>query len=392
MKYGSMDLGRYDRLFSTGDRNYIQKFINETGLFKTNFGFWKEHFVKDANPTPVGVEGAASYTVYAIDRSAAPMLDFATPFSESPQNDKDGLRFYTGTILHANRGFVEKAKERYAKEQLFKEFGSDADIISQYIDNVQKLIDGGNQRLSNMAAQILSTGQIITDTGVGGKGQGTSFYQKADIPVSNFITAGTKVWTDTTCDLLSQMRAIEDDMRETTGYTGGLEWNIPDAMIANVFLTNTEVQQNVAAYRSALGYLVVGDRPITREEFYAYVASDNSLISPIRVVIEKQKVQTLTATSTVSGWDSTVAVLRPTGYAGVIKYTQIPDIYVANAYSSSAVQKTTALYEGGIFGIMNTVLERGGYPEWHTDIYMDAVPALTEFTYHYIIDTTTADS
>jgi len=392
MKYGSIDLGRYDRLFSTSDRQYIQKFINDLGLFKTNFGFWKEHFVRDTNPTPTGVEGAAAYTVYAIDRAAAPMLDFASPFSETSQNDKDGWRFYTGTIPHTNRGFVEKAKERYAKEQLYKEFGNDVDIILQYTDNVQKLIDGGNQRLSNMAAQILSTGQIITATGVGGQGQGTDFYQKAEIPADNFISAGTKVWSDPTCDLLSQMKAIEDDMRETTGYKGGLEWNIPDAMITNVFLTNTQVRENVAAYRNSIGYLVVGDRPITREEFNAYLASENALISPIRVVIEKQKVQSLSTTSTVSGWDSTVAVLRPTGYAGVIKYTQIPDIYVAQSYASTAVQKTTAMYEGGIMGIMNTVLERGGYPEWHTDIFMDAVPALTEFTYHYIVDTATADS
>lgn len=392
MKYGSIDLGRYDRLFSTSDKQYIQKFINEAGLFKTNFGFWKEHFVKDSNPTPIGVEGAAAYTVYAIDRSAAPMLDFATPFSETSQNDKDGWRFYTGTIPHANRGFVEKAKERYAKELLFKEFGNDVDIILQYVDNVQKLLDGGNQRLSNMAAQILSTGQIITDTGVGGKGQGLDFYQKADIPTANFVTAGTKVWTDPTCLLLSQMKEIEDAMRETTGYTGGLEWNIPDAMITSVFLTNTQVRETVGAFRNAQGYLYVGTRPITREEFDSYLMSENSLISPIRVVVEKQKVQTLSATASVYGWDSTIAVLRPTGYAGIIKYTQIPDIYVANTYSSLVVQKTTALYEGGIMGIMNTVLERGGNPEWHTDIFMDAVPALTDFIYHYIVDTTTADS
>jgi hypothetical protein len=40
---------------------------------------------------------------------------------------------------------------------------------------------------------------------------------------------------------------------------------------------------------------------------------------------------------------------------------------------------------------MNSVHNNGNFKEWHTDLMMQAVPALNQFVFHYIVDTTTAE-
>lgn len=392
MKYGSVDLGRFDKLFSPQDRIAFQKFMDTKNLWKENNKFWAQLFVKDGVPTATSPDGSASFKVMAIEKTVSPMADFVTPFSDNPQSDKDGFKHYLGTIPDFGRGWTETALERYQKELMFKEFGSDADIINQYVDTVQKLMDAGNARLSHMAAQLDSTGQIVTSTG-NGRGQGLPYKCKAEIPAANFLTCGTKVWSDPDCDIPKQMAQIEEDARNSSAFEGVFQWEIDENFLKTTFLNNTYVRSMVLNYFAGQRVTYDSKFVVTYPMLLEAMNDDNVRpFSKIVPIFEKQVEQTLTTRTVVHGWDTTIAVLRPAGYAGVIKYTSIPEIIVSNNYATNVIQKTTALVDGGIFGLINYIKDNGGYPEWHTDLRGSCVPALTEFPYHFIVDMTAKDS
>ena len=392
MKFGNIDLGRYDKLFSTADRTYFQKFVDTNGILKANNRFWASKFVKDNMATPTDADGAATFKAIAVTKSLAPMADFVTPFSANPQNDNDGFAFYTGSIPDFGRGFNTTAIQRYQFEMMFKEFGRDTDIVMQYTNDLQKLYDAGNARLSNMAAQLLSTGQINTTTGTG-RGQGIIHKSKANIPAANFLTCGAKVWSDPTCNIPQQMHDIEEDARTATGFEGTFMWEIDENFLKTTFLGNTYVQSIVKNFFA--GQRIVYDANFVITYPMLLEAMQDANVRPFGMIVpiyERQLEQTLTGRTSVNGWDETIAVLRPMGFAGVIKYAAIPEIVVSNSYGTSVVQKTTALLEGGIMGIINYVKDNGGYVEWHTDMRGSAIPVLTEFPYHFIVDMTAKDS
>ena len=58
-------------------------------------------------------------------------------------------------------------------------------------------------------------------------------------------------------------------------------------------------------------------------------------------------------------------------------------------FGSSNVSKTFTK-TNGVFTLINTSLNNGDFREWHTDMIMDAVPALDEVPYHLIVDTSQA--
>lgn len=108
---------------------------------------------------------------------------------------------------------------------------------------------------------------------------------------------------------------------------------------------------------------------------------------PISIVSEKQR----DVTGVVNGWEANVAVLRPLGYAGTVKRTDILDREMYDKYGASDITRVFASSANGLYTIMNTTLNNGNLKEWHTDLMMSAVPVLEEFLYHVIVDTQTAD-
>ena len=61
-------------------------------------------------------------------------------------------------------------------------------------------------------------------------------------------------------------------------------------------------------------------------------------------------------------------------------------------YGSSVIERAFArVGTGGLYTLMNTTLNNGNLKEWHTDLFVAAVPALEEFLYHVIVDTASAD-
>lgn len=395
-----VDLGRYPKLFedkrtlSNGTNAYLQKFIDETIVQKANQYFWQEHFYKDSiiTPAPKG-KGYASFTVQNIKRTLASMPDFHTPGSDVSQEDKDGFSEYQGTIPQLARGIYETTMSREELEAIAEQYGNDAVIMEQYRDNVLKVRNGFHFALSNMTAQLMSTGKII-----GWRGQGVPYKQNAPIPVENVLTEPT-AWTSASFDLPARLEVIEKEFRDRTGYEGAMEWNIDDVTIKNIFLTNEKMSKRILAWRLATGgtngvIIVNGENPlqqnvVTEEMLTAYSQWAESGISPIRIMKEYQQEQQLTGRVKTRGWKVGNAVLRPVGYAGVIKYTEVKDITRLRSDASPSIIFSTASMDGGLIQLANIIRGDGLYRQYHSNLYMAATPALEEFEQHIIVDTKT---
>ena len=112
---------------------------------------------------------------------------------------------------------------------------------------------------------------------------------------------------------------------------------------------------------------------------------------PTIVIVEEAQYDTASGT-TIHGWSDTVAVLRPMGYAGLIRRTNILDEKIYKKYGTNLIERNFTSALGGVATIMNSVINNGNLKEWHSDCMMSAVPALDEFLYHFIIDTTQTSS
>jgi hypothetical protein len=111
-------------------------------------------------------------------------------------------------------------------------------------------------------------------------------------------------------------------------------------------------------------------------------------VSPIVIIEEKQNDIN---NGVVNGWKDGVAVLRPAGYAGLIRHTSILDTEIFSKYANKVNSYNFSKTLNGLLTIMNSVVVNGNFKEWHTDGLMAAIPTLDEFLYHVIIDTKTAD-
>lgn len=362
----------------------LSSILNDPNMIRSNFGFWKTKFQVDPNITPTDSTGAAVFVSRMKQLEMGEMMDMRAPLGDSVPTDKKGIAYYTGVIPDfIAKGTVEQAMEREYKERMFVEnFGNDAFLIAQFADEVQAKIDSADQTLSNMSAQLLSTGKIVYKYGVGAKGN----ILKADIPAANFQKAGEKAWTDADCMLLDQMVKIEESMKESWGLENlSMQWEIPYDMFRNTFLKNKQVIDFVKSYRYFNDQVITENMQITPQMFREAIVQFEGL-SPIVIIEEKQKDRT----GIVNGWKATNAVLRPTGFAGFIRHTTILDQQMYEKYGSSVISRTFAKTNNGLCTLMNTTLNNGNMKEWHTDLMMSAVPSLDEFLYHVIVDTATA--
>lgn len=377
---------RYSLLWDSSEgRQILDAILNDPVMIRSNFGFWKEKFQVDPMETPTNGEGAAVFVSRMRRLNAPTMLHMRAPLGDSVPVDKAGVESYTGVIVDfISNKFYETAPERKYKEDMFiNNFGNDAFLVRQYINEVQSLIDGADQTLSNMSAQLLSTGQIVYNFGLGAQGA----VYKAAVPAENFVTAGEKVWSAADCMLLDQMAKIEEDMRTAWGAENiALVWEIPYNMFHQVFLKNKQVMDFVKSYRYFNNLPITENMVITEDMFRSAIGQFEGL-SPIYVIEEKQK----DYTGMVHGWKDNAAVLRPAGYAGMIRHTGILDQKMyEGGYGSNLISRVYSKTGNGLYTIENSVHNNGNFKEWHTSLMVSAVPSLDEFLYHVIVDTAAA--
>ena len=381
----------YSKIWDSNEgRQIVTSILNDPNLIKDNHTFWREKFLVDPMVTPTNAEGEAVFTSRMRQLESGVLMDMRAPLGDSKPEDVKGMAAYQGTIQEfISKGTVEKATERYYKEKFFESLG-DAELVGRYaLDVLQPKIDSANQTLSYMSAYLLSHGNLAYLQGEGMQGNIYSAY----IPAENFKNAGAKVWSDTSAPLFDIWRKLVTDANDKFGAT--LNWilEVPRDMFDNVILKNEEVikwikdmyivkSSQIAAGTNNLSGLVVNE-----ENFFKYI---NEVQGIPTIVIAEEKQKDL-HNGIVSGWKEGVAVLRPAGYAGLIRRTTIADVELfRDAFTNPANVYSFTPAMGGLAVVRNSTIVNGNLKEWHTDLVLAATPSLDEFLYHFIIDTTKA--
>ena len=375
----------YNKIWdSTEGSQIVTQILNSPDLINANHMFWTEKFRVDPNITPTNQEGEAVFISRMREIESGVLMDMRAPLGDSVPEDKKGIAYYSGVIPEfISKGTVEKATERDYKEKLFEQFGDVALVAAYATDVLQSKIDSANQTLSNMSAQLLSTAKIIYKSGVGIQGN----VLKAEVPAANFLKAGTKVWTDTTARLLDQIVDIVEDVKDKTGIANW-QLEVTKDQFKNCFLKNAQVIEWVR-YMNIINNQPLPERLVLSREMAMSALASFEGLPPIVIIEEKQK----DADSTiVHGWKAGVAVLRPTGIAGYMRRTTIKDTELFTKYGNSVNSYSFTPALNGLATVRNAVIVNGNFKEWHTDVVLAGVPSLDQFLYHYIIDTTTANS
>lgn len=375
----------YNKIWdSTEGSQIVTQILNSPDLINANHMFWTEKFRVDPNITPTNQEGESVFISRMREIESGVLMDMRAPLGDSVPEDKKGIAYYSGVIPEfISKGTVEKATERDYKEKLFEQFGDVALVAAYATDVLQSKIDSANQTLSNMSAQLLSTSKIIYKSGVGIQGN----VLKAEVPAANFLKAGTKVWTDTTARLLDQIVEIVEDIKDKTGIANW-QLEVTKDQFKNCFLKNEQVIEWVR-YMNIINNQPLPERLVLSRDMAMSALASFEGLPPIVIIEEKQK----DADSTiVHGWKEGVAVLRPTGIAGYMRRTTIKDTELFTKYGNSVNSYSFTRALKGLATVRNAVIVNGNFKEWHTDVVLAGVPSLDQFLYHYIIDTTEANS
>ena len=383
------DTSQYYKLWESLDgRQIMTKILEDPTLLYSNHTFWREKFLVDPDITPTDSTGAAVYKATMSKKEGGTMAHMRAPLGGTVTKDHGNLEFYTGTIpSFITDGHMETAPTRQYKEKLYEQLGADGDanlVLGWINDVLTPQIDAMNQTISNMSAQLMSTGKINYTYGEGIQ----SRVAKADIPTENFLKAGTKVWTDTTARLLDQIRNIVTTVNEMKGVSMQWQLEITRNMWNNNFLKNAQVIEWVRYFKSMNNTLLPENLSITTMMANDAIAQFEGL--PKIVIIEESQKDSIQGV--IHGWNDSVAVLRPVGYAGYIRHTNVADESLYSKYANDNVKFNFASANGGLGVVMNSVIPNGNMKEWHTETMMACVPTLDEFLYHFIIDTSTANS
>ena len=383
MKFES---SKYSKIWDSNEgRLIVEAILRDPNLIKSNHTFWTTKFRVDPQITPTNQQGEAVFKSTMRQMESGVLMDMRAPLGDSTPMDVKGVAAYTGVIPDfITKGTVEKATERYYKEQLYEQFG-DARLIAAYATDVlQQKVDSANQTLSHMAAYLLSHGNLAY---LQGEGIHDNLY-KAAVPAENFDTAGEQVWTDTTARILDQMVAKEEKYKELWGAEFAMQWEMTRKTFNECFLKNEQVIEWVR-YVNVINNTPLPEKLVINEEMAMNAIAKFAGISPIVIIEEKQKDVN---NGIVSGWKANTVVLRPAGYAGLIRHTTILDSKIFAKYANSVNSYNFTKTLNGLLTIMNSVVVNGNFKEWHTDGMLAAIPTLDEFLYHVIIDISKADA
>ena len=378
---------QYVKIWDSNEgRAIVDAIIANPDLIRANHMFWAEKFRIDPQITPTNQEGAAVFISKMRELQNGELMSVRAPLGDSIPEDRKGVKYYSGVIPELiSRGTVETAVERDYKRQLFDQFGDAALIAAYATDVLQSKLDGANQTLSHFAAQLLSTGKIVYRQGFSTEAN----IIKAEIPAENFITAGEKVWTDNSAKLLDQIREMYMNAKERFGLDLTMQLEIPRALFNAAFLKNAQVIEWVKYVN------LINNTPLPETAVMTDDMVMNAVVKfeglPKIVIIEEKQQDALNGT--VHGWADDVAVMRPVGYAGYIRHTNVADTRLLTPeYTNPANVYSFASALNGLAVVRNSTIVNGNFKEWHTDLVLAAVPSLDEFLYHIIINTAEADA
>jgi hypothetical protein len=369
---------------SNTGREIMKVILTNPDLISIKPAFYASKFLVDPEICPSNARGEATFVSKMREMETGGLMDMRAPLSDTITVDRKPMSSYSDTIPEFSaRGYVEQAMERMYKEDMFEQFGDD-ELIATYAQNeIQRMINSAQQTLSYQSAMLLSTGRIVYDQGLGIQGN----LIKAAIPQENFDTAGKAVWSDPTAKIITQMIEKEDKYRQKWGIDIPLVWEIKKKEFIDKFLPNEQVKEWVLYTKEINGTPLPSTFGLSLDIVLEALAKYPGL-SPITLIDEKSFDY---ENGYVEGWKPNVAVLRPRGYAGYIRRSTILDEKVFKKYGNSVNSYNFTRTLNGLATIMNSECVNGNFKEWHTDLFMKAIPTLDEFLYHVIIDTATAD-
>ena len=414
-KYADNPQALIDKLYAKGLLNtagngFVQKLIDSSIVLNANRFFWQENFTVEGNEYQIDLGNTQknpAWTVRMKTNRPVPTADAMAPLSEVAQLDGEGYKEQTGSIYQFGKGLYDTSMSKLELMARLRELGSvDAELLDGYVRGVGDLTNTHMYTLSNLAAQCISKGGAYSNTGIKGF-SAITVNQGAYVPTANFKTAGTKVWSDPTCDIPSQMQKIEYDFKLANNIDADAPfvWQIPYNTILTVLLQNQSFKDEINRYIRFYAkdkVIIVNNQGgtsldtdvVTLEDLIAYSRSEISKISPIIVVKEEQIVQDIKTIRTVNGWDSGKVVLRPIGVGGkcgVIVHSQVADVEmiktgeINNTVSANASKILNFLY------LLNEVSNDGKYKKYATKVIGRYGPVLTEAMQHVVVDITTAD-
>ena len=405
----------YNRLFDGSNTGLLQTLVDTIELDE-NSNFWTEHFIVEGNEYDIDLSDTKknpAWTVRQKNRRIVPMADPMAPLSETMQIEPEGWEEKTGSIYQYGKGLFDTSMSKLELMARLRELSpADRDVALGLQRGIADLIKSHNLRLSNMAAMTLSYGGAYSYTYTDANSNtvttngfsGVHPTQSAYIPLDNFKTAGTKVWSANDADIPEQMRKIENDFKEANSLDDGMafEWDIPYNIVTTVLLKNAAFVAEVNRYirLEAPDKVVVitsgasnlDTSVITLDQLVAYSRSSISKISPIRVVREQQTVQGITTYSTVKGWKPNTVVLRPLGMAGVVVHAKTADVKLMQSGEvNNNISWSLAKWNNLVY-IINKVVPNGMLKSYHTDAIGRYATVLTESRYHICVDIATADN
>ncbi len=405
----------WNKLFDgNGSTGLLQTLVDSIELDE-NANFWTEHFFVEGNEYDIDLSDTKknpAWTVRQRNRRIVPMADPMAPLSETMQLEPEGWEEKTGSIYQYGKGLFDTSMSKLELQARLRELSpADRDIAMGLQRGIADLIKSHNLRLSHMAAQTLSYGGAYGSSYTDANNNtvytngfsGVHPNQSAYIPLANFKTAGTAVWSAAGTDIPEQMRKIENDFKEANNLDASMafEWDIPYDIVTTILLKNAAFIAEVNRYirLEAPDKVVVitsgssnlDTSVITLDQLVAYTRSSISKISPIRVVREQQQVQGITTYSTVKGWKPNTVVLRPLGYAGVVVHAKTADVKLMQSGEvNDNIQWSLAKWNNLVY-IINKVTPNGMLKSYHTDVIGRYATVLTESPYHVVVDIATAD-
>lgn len=380
------DSTQYAALWSREGRQIQQFILQDPERIRQFYTFWREKFTVDPVTTPTNPDGTASFISKMRKVETGVLMDLRAPLADGTPMEVGNEARYTGVIPDfIAKVYHETAMEREYKERLFEQLGEDNMSLANYtLDFLQTAMNSANMTLSHMAAQLISTGRINYIQGEGIQGG----LVIADIPNDNFLQAGGVLWSDTTnFKFLDYATNLVERLNNKFGLDIRWQLEIPKDIWKNYILKNEQVIEQVRFVNNINGILLPQTAQIT-EDMAARAIAQWTGMPEIVVIEEKQKD---ISNGTVSGWKSGVAVIRPIGFAGVIRHTTNLDSQLSE-YQNNLISAVYTSALNGLMTIENSVVPNGIYKEWHAKAMMQAIPTLDEFLYHVIIDTTTAGS
>jgi hypothetical protein len=378
------DSTQYAALWSNEGRAIQSLILNDPNRIPQYYTFWREKFTVDPVTTPTNPDGSASFISRMRRLETGVLMDMRAPLADGTPMEKGNASQYTSIIPDfIAKTYLETAMEREYKERLFEQVGEDnASLAGYVVDFLQSAVNSANMTLSHMAAQLLSTGKVNYKQGEGIQ----AGISKADIPTENFLNAGGVVWSDTTnFKFLDWGRDIVERLNNKYGVDMAWQLEIPKDIWLNYIVKNAQVIEQIRFINNINGILLPSTAQMTEDMAMNAIRKWEGMPN-IVIVEEKQKDIT---NGVVSGWAQNTVVVRPAGFAGVIRHTTNLDSMLSK-YQNNLISAVYTPALGGLLTIENAVVPNGIYKEWHAKAMMQAIPSLDEFLYHYIIKTNVA--